>query len=192
VTVIALWKPYDVICQFTIPNNAKPGQASLADYVDRPGLYPAGRLDRDSEGLLLLTDEGRLQSHLTRPDSSVPRTYLVQVEGLAGTDCIEQLTNGSIVVAGSRVKRCHARVLSHEPDVPPREPPIRHRLSVPTSWIEITLTEGRNRQVRHMTAATGHPTLRLIRISHGTISLDGLSPGSWRELSAAERSTLKH
>jgi 23S rRNA pseudouridine2457 synthase len=186
VTVIALWKPYDVVCQFTVAANAKPGQKTLANYVDRPGMYPAGRLDRDSEGLVLLTDDGRLQARLTSPNAMTSRTYLIQVEGVATEETIRALTGGTIVVGGSPVRRCSARVIHLEPDVPPRDPPIRHRVSVPTSWIELSLTEGRNRQVRHMTAATGHPTLRLIRIAHGSVTIDGLTPGETRELSAAE------
>lgn len=186
-TVVALWKPFDVVCQFTVPANARPGQRTLADLIDRPGLYPAGRLDRDSEGLVLLTDDGVLQARLTAPHRRPPpRRYLAQVEGVPDAVALLRLTDGSIELDGRPVRPCRARRLDAEPGLPPRDPPIRQRRHIPTAWLELELTEGRNRQVRRMTAAVGHPTLRLVRVAHGPVTLDGLTPGAWRPLTAAE------
>jgi 23S rRNA pseudouridine2457 synthase len=190
-TVVALWKPYDVVCQFSRPANAKPGQLTLADLVDRPGLYPAGRLDRDSEGLVLLTDDGGLQARLTDPRRATARRYLVQVEGTPDTDAIGCLSDGRIVLDGRPVRQCEVSALTAEPSLPPRHPPIRERRAIPTTWLEMSLTEGRNRQVRRMTAAVGHPTLRLVRIAHGPVTLEGLQPGRWRELTATEQRALR-
>lgn len=190
-TVVALWKPFDVVCQFTVPANARPGQRTLADLIDRPGLYPAGRLDRDSEGLVLLTDDGRLQARLTDPHRGrSPRRYLVQVEGVPDAVALRRLTDGSIGLDGRPVRPCRARLLDAEPDLPPRDPPVRERRHIPTAWLELELTEGRNRQVRRMTAAVGHPTLRLVRVAHGEVTLAGLGPGRHRVLTPAEVGAL--
>ena len=173
--LILLNKPYRVLSQFRDPD----GRATLGDYVDVPGVYPAGRLDHDSEGLILLTDDGKLQARISQPESRTRKTYLAQVEG-APTP--EQLTR---LVQGVRLKDGVARAVSARAVDEPawlwdRDPPIRYRASVPDSWLEIVLTEGRNRQVRRMTAAVGLPTLRLIRYSVGDWTLDGLAPGEWR------------
>jgi 23S rRNA pseudouridine2457 synthase len=173
-SLILFNKPFRVMCQFTDPR----GRATLADYVAVPGVYPAGRLDYDSEGLLLLTDDGRLQHRISSPDQKMPKTYLVQVEGQISDEALELLSNGLELPDGptrpARVSRVKA------PDLWPRNPPIRQRDSVPTSWIEITVSEGRNRQVRRMTAATGFPTLRLIRTRIGDWDLGSLAPGEHR------------
>ena len=185
---IAFWKPYDVLSQFT--DRADPPRATLADYIDLPGVWGAGRLDRDSEGLLILSDDPRLRTTLTEPKHHVPRTYWSQVEGIPDDAALRALRSG-VVVKGKRTRRAEARRLDQAPDVPARSVPIRVRKSVPDSWIELQLTEGRNRQVRRMTAAVGHPTLRLIRWSIGSITLDGLAPGAWRELQADEVALLR-
>lgn len=177
-------KPYGVLSQFSGED------VTLARYIDVPGVYPVGRLDKDSEGLVLLTDDGPLQHRLSDPKFEHPRTYWVQVEGLPTGDAIAELTRG-VRVQEYVSRPARARVLDAEPDLPPRDPPIRVRLSIPTSWIELTLTEGRNRQVRRMTAAVGLPTLRLVRVAIGPLRLDGLAPGQWRDLTAAERRALR-
>jgi 23S rRNA pseudouridine2457 synthase len=185
---VLFYKPFNVLCQFT----GEP--PTLNDFISVPGIYPVGRLDRDSEGLLLLTSDGDLQHRLTDPAFAHPRTYLVQVEGLPPDDALEALRNGVEVRQGGDSYRSRPTrvVLLHEPpDVPPRDPPVRFRKSIPTSWLELTLTEGRNRQVRRMTAAVGYPTLRLIRIRSGILNLDGLSPGQWRFLRPDEIARLK-
>ena len=171
-------KPYNVLSQFT-------GPGSLKDFIPIPGVYPAGRLDRDSEGLLLLTSDGVLQHRLTDPRYGHPRTYWAQVEGVPDDAALEKLRAG-IRIQNYRTLPAQARALPHDPDVPPRNPPIRFRRNIPAPWIEITLTEGRNRQIRRMTAAVGYPTLRLIRVAIGSLRIDGLEPGHWRELSKAE------
>lgn len=175
---ILFYKPYGVLSQFTDPD--KTGHPTLAAYIHIPDLYPAGRLDHDSEGLLLLTSDGVLQHRLTDPRFAHPRTYWAQVERIPTAQALDQLRRG-VLIQGQRTKPCQARLLDGEPALPPREPPIRYRKSVPTSWIELTLTEGRNRQVRRMTAAIGHPTLRLVRVAIGDHRLEGLKPGQWRE-----------
>lgn len=170
-------KPYRVLCQF----RDKDGRATLADYIDVPGVYPAGRLDYDSEGLLLLTDDGRLQARITEPRSKTAKTYWAQVEGIPTEAQLQTLVKG-VQLKDGRVKAVRARRIEEPAGLWERDPPIRYRASVPDSWIEITLTEGRNRQVRRMTAAVGLPTLRLIRVSVGPWSLDGLQPGESRKL----------
>jgi 23S rRNA pseudouridine2457 synthase len=174
---IILHKPYGVLSQFT-PELS--GQRTLAEFNLPKDLYAAGRLDADSEGLLLLTNDGPLIKKLLEPGKH-ERTYLVQVEGIPNREAMEKLERG-IVIQNYRTLPARALVLEHEPELPPRIPPIRARKSIPTSWIELTLREGRNRQVRHMTAAIGHPTLRLVRIAIGEITLGNLLPGQWREL----------
>ena len=180
---IAFWKPYDVLSQFS--DTATPPRATLADYIDIQSVYSAGRLDRDSEGLLILSDDPQLRAVLTEPRHGVPRTYLAQVEGLPSDASIAQLCRG-VMIKGRRTREAEARVLQQAPDLPPRPTPIRVRSSIPDSWIELKLREGRNRQVRRMTAAVGHPTLRLVRIGIGPITLAGLEPGRWRELASEE------
>ena len=184
---ILLNKPFDVLCQFSEPEGG--GVATLAKYVPVPGVYAAGRLDRDSEGLLLLTDDGQLQHRLTDPRWEHPRTYWVQVEGLVTPEAIERLVSG-VEIQVYRTLPAKARAMD-EPDIAPRDPPIRFRKNIPTSWLELTLTEGRNRQVRRMTASVGFPTLRLIRFALGLLNLKGLAPGQWRNLTAAETASIK-
>jgi 23S rRNA pseudouridine2457 synthase len=184
---ILFYKPYNVLCQFTDNNNneASP-RKTLKDYIPIPSVYPVGRLDFDSEGLLLLTNNGELQHRLAHPKFAHPRTYWVQVERIPDDAVLNRLREG-LIIQDYRTRKARVRKLLEEPELPPRDPPIRHRLNVPTCWIEITLTEGRNRQVRRMTAAIGFPTLRLVRvgidIAKGKqLLLDGLQPGQWRDL----------
>ena len=173
-------KPFDVVTRFTLPATAKPQTKTLADYVTQPRLYPAGLLDRDSEGLVVLTEDGPLQHRLTDPRHGHERTYFAQVEGCPDRFALAALSNGSIELDGERCRLADASPVG-EPDwLWERTPPIRTRKSIPASWISLTLTEGRNRQVRRMTAATGHPTLRLIRVAMAGLSLDGLPSGQWR------------
>ncbi len=172
-------KPFDVLSQFTPEKGCSA--ATLAEYIDRPGVYAAGRLDRDSEGLLLLTDDGRLQARLADPRFKLPKTYLVQVEGQVTEDALMQLRQGVSLKDG--MTRPAEAALVAEPDwLWPRNPPVRFRKAVPTSWLQLTITEGRNRQVRRMTAAVGFPTLRLIRTAIGTYDLENLPPGRWDEV----------
>jgi 23S rRNA pseudouridine2457 synthase len=184
--LIALFKPYDVLSQFT---DAK-GRATLKAFVAIPGVYPVGRLDRDSEGLLLLTDDGPLAHRLTDPWYEHPRTYLVQVERVPDDEALERLRR-CVLLRDGPTRPAEVNLLTEPPELPDRPVPIRFRKSVPTAWLELTLREGRNRQVRRMTAAVGHPTLRLVRVAIGPITLGGLSPGQWRELSASERQALQ-
>ena len=178
--LLLLNKPYGVLCQFT----AEPGRASLKDHVPLPGVYAAGRLDADSEGLLLLTDDGALQHRIADPRHKLPKTYLVQVEGEPDPAALARLRAG-LDLGDFRSRPCEARRVA-EPDwLWPRDPPVRFRKTVPTTWLEIVLREGRNRQVRRMTAAVGYPTLRLLRVAVGPFRLDGLAPGQWREADPA-------
>lgn len=181
-------KPYGVISQFSDSSGERP---TLGDFIDVPRVYPVGRLDHDSEGLLLLTDDGWLQHRLTDPRYEHPKTYWAQVEGEVTDEAIAQLREGVQIWPDFRSRPARVERLAAEPDLPPRDPPIRRRLSVPTSWLALTLTEGRNRQVRRMTAAVGFPTLRLVRVAIGEIRLAGLDPGKWREVNAAEAAYLK-
>lgn len=174
-------KPYGVVSQFT----ALAGHPTLAAFGLPKGLYPAGRLDHDSEGLLLLTSDGALQHLLTDPGHAHPRTYWAQVERVPGEEALAKLRAGLRLKDGP-TRPCAARLLETEPDLPPRVPPVRFRKNVPTAWLELTLTEGRNRQVRRMTAHVGHPTLRLVRSRIGGLTLEGLEPGAWRALGEAE------
>ncbi|MGV6846752.1 MAG: pseudouridine synthase [Marinibacterium sp.] len=174
--LIAFNKPFGVLCQFSDAQ----GRATLADFIDIKRVYAAGRLDRDSEGLLLLTDDGRLQARIADPRHKAGKTYLVQVEGVPDEDALTRLRQG-VTLKDGRTRPAGARAIP-APDIWARTPPIRVRKTVPDSWIELTLREGRNRQVRRMTAAVGHPTLRLIRWRIGAWTLDGLAPGQWRDL----------
>lgn len=174
-------KPYGVVSQFT----PLAGHPTLAGFGLPKGLYPAGRLDHDSEGLLLLTSDGALQHLLTDPKHRHPRTYWAQVERVPDEAALAKLRAGVRLKDGP-TRPCEARLLDGAPDLPARVPPIRFRKNVPDSWLELTLTEGRNRQVRRMTAHVGFPTLRLVRARIGALSLEGLAPGDWRELTAAE------
>lgn len=184
---ILLHKPFDVVCQFS--DRDETGRATLKDFVPVAGVYPVGRLDRDSEGLLLLTSDGPLQHRLTDPRYEHSKTYWAQVEGIPTPAVLAQLRLG-VMVQDYRTRPAEVRALDAEPEVAPRDPPVRFRKAIPTSWIELSLTEGRNRQVRHMTAAVGFPTLRLIRVAIGPLRLDKLAPGEWRELTADERRLL--
>lgn len=172
-------KPYGVLSQFS-------GDAdTLKSYISVRDVYPVGRLDRDSEGLLLLTDDGDFQHRLSDPRFEHPRTYWVQVERLPDERALERLRRG-VTIQGYRTRPAQVRLLPEEPVLPPRNPPIRYRKNVPTAWIELILIEGKNRQVRRMTAAIGHPTLRLVRIGIGNLQLADLRPGQWRELTTVE------
>lgn len=175
-------KPYRVLCQF----RDNEGRATLADYIDVPGVYPAGRLDYDSEGLLLLTDDGKLQARMSEPRAKTPKIYWAQVEGTPTEQQLQQLLRG-VELKDGEAKAVSARQIEEPAGLWEREPPIRYRASVPDSWLEITLTEGRNRQVRRMTAAVGLPTLRLIRYSVGPWNLDGLMPGESRLVEPTSR-----
>ncbi|WP_048885882.1 pseudouridine synthase [Aurantiacibacter atlanticus] len=170
-------KPMGVLSQFTDRGNPT-SRATLSDYIDLPGVYPAGRLDRDSEGLMLLTDDGKLQARIADPKFKLPKTYLVQVEGEPDTGALTHLSRG-VELKDGLTRAAQAEAID-APDLWPRDPPVRFRKSVPDSWMRLTIREGRNRQVRRMTAAVGYPTLRLVRWSVGDWSLDGLQPGQWR------------
>lgn len=170
-------KPFRVLSRFT----DSAGRITLARFIERPGLYPAGRLDYDSEGLLVLTDDGALQSRISDPRHRLEKTYWVQVEGQASREAVERLKRGVRLKDGP-ARAAGARVIAEPPGLWPRNPPIRYRARIPTHWLEIRLAEGRNRQVRRMTAAVGLPTLRLIRSAIGPWTIDGLSPGESREL----------
>ena len=174
--LILLNKPFRVLSQF----RDRDGRATLGDYVDVPNVYPAGRLDYDSEGLLLLTDDGRLQARISSPRSKTRKTYFAQVEGVPSPEQLRQLETGVRLKDGP-ASAVTARVIEEPPWLWARMPPIRYRKNVPDRWLEIVLTEGRNRQVRRMTAAVGLPTLRLVRYSIGEWTVEGLAPGAWRE-----------
>ena len=183
---LLLHKPYGVLTQFTDAE----GRRTLKEFVNIPDVYPVGRLDHDSEGLLLLTDDGPLQHRLSDPRFEHPKTYWAQVEREPSGEALDQLRKG-VEIQGYRTKPAQVRLLDGEPLVAPRDPPVRFRKTVPTAWVELTISEGKNRQIRHMTAAVGHPTLRLIRVAIGRLALDGLEPGQWRELALVERRQLE-
>ncbi len=172
-------KPFGVLPQFT-DRGSPTERPTLSGYINLPGVYPAGRLDRDSEGLMVLTSDGALQARIADPKLKRPKTYWVQVEGLPDEAALSALRRG-ITLKDGPTKPAKARVIA-TPDLWPRTPPIRVRKSVPDTWISLTLTEGRNRQVRRMSAHVGHPTLRLVRVAIGDWTLEGLAPGQWREI----------
>ncbi len=175
-TLVLFNKPYDVLCQFT----DAAGRPTLADFIPLKGVYAAGRLDRDSEGLVVLTGDGRLQQRIADPHHKMAKRYWVQVEGQPDAAALTQLCRG-IELKDGLTAPAEARVIP-EPPLWPRTPPVRYRARIPTTWLEIVLREGRNRQVRRMTAAAGHPTLRLVRHAIGPWRLDDLAPGEWREI----------
>ena len=177
--LIALNKPFNVLCQFT--DRSQPPRDTLAGFGLPPEVYAAGRLDYDSEGLLLLTDDGRLANRLTDPKHKQPKTYWVMVEGTPTAEKLQALRDGVLLNDGPTLP-AQARVLEAAPELWPRQPPVRYRKNVPDAWLEIIIGEGRNRQVRRMTAAVGLPTLRLVRVAIGGHRLDGLAPGQWRQV----------
>lgn len=167
------------MCKFT----PEPGRRTLADYINVPHVYPAGRLDTDSEGLLLLTDDGGLQARISEPSHKLPKVYWAQVEGAPTEDALTALRNG-VKLSDFTTQATGARLIDQPDYLWPRDPPIRYRARIPTAWIELTLREGKNRQVRRMTAAVGFPTLRLVRAAIGQVSVSGLALGEWREIDA--------
>ncbi|MBL37432.1 MAG: pseudouridine synthase [Xanthomonadales bacterium] len=177
--LIAFNKPYGVLCQFSGEG------ATLADYIDVPGVYPAGRLDKDSEGLLLLTDDGALQARISSPKFKLPKTYWALVEREPDGIALDRLRRG-VEVDGKLTRPAKARRIDAPENLWPRDPPVRYRKNVADAWLELTISEGRNRQVRRMTAAVGHPTLRLVRWSIDGFTLEGLAPGQWRHMDASE------
>jgi 23S rRNA pseudouridine2457 synthase len=183
---LAFNKPYGVLPSFTDP----VGRPTLADFVTIPGVYAAGRLDLDSEGLMLLTSDGALAHHITDPQHKVPKIYLAQVERVPDNAALERLRLG-VLLQGQRTRPAEVDLLPEAPQLPDRPVPIRFRKSVPTAWLQITLQEGLNRQVRRMTAAVGHPTLRLVRIAIGPIALRDLQAGHWRELTQREIAEIR-
>ncbi|MFT6224587.1 MAG: 23S rRNA pseudouridine2457 synthase [Paracoccaceae bacterium] len=178
-TTILFNKPFDVLSQFTDAGTQGSRARTLSEFIDVPGVYAAGRLDRDSEGLLVLTDDGKLQNRITNPKRKMTKSYWVQVEGTISDVALQTLCDGVLLKDGATLPALAHRIA--EPQVWPRTPPVRFRKSVPDCWIEITLSEGRNRQVRRMTAAVGYPTLRLIRNRIGAWTLDGIASGAWRK-----------
>lgn len=185
---VLFYKPYGVLSQFT--DNSPPDQRrpTLKDFIDIPDIYPVGRLDHDSEGLLLLTNHGQLQHRLSDPKFQHPRTYWVQVDRVPTDEELDPLRRG-IQIQDYKTRPAKVTLIP-EPDLPPRDPPIRFRKNVPTAWLEMTLTEGKNRQVRRMTAAIAYPTLRLIRVTIADLHLASLTPGQWRELTPTELEAL--
>ena len=185
---VLFYKPYGVLCQFT-DDRASP-RPTLKDYIKIPEVYSVGRLDFDSEGLLLLTNDGNLKHRLIDPQFAHARTYWVQVERIPDEEALQQLRDG-VTIQGYQTKPAIVKLLDGEPDLPPREPPIRDRANIPTAWIELILTEGKNRQVRKMTAAVGFPTLRLVRVAIAHLRLENLNVGQWRELTERELQELR-
>jgi 23S rRNA pseudouridine2457 synthase len=182
-------KPFDVLPQFTDRGSEGSPRATLSDFINWPGVYPAGRLDRDSEGLMLLTDNGRLQAHIADPKHKMAKVYWVQVEGIPTPEALQALCDG-VDLKDGRTRPARARAIPAPQNLWPRTPPIRKRKSVPDSWIELTLKEGRNRQVRRMTAAVGFPTLRLSRYQLGDWPLDDLPPGKWDDIPVPKKSLV--
>jgi 23S rRNA pseudouridine2457 synthase len=178
--LIAFNKPFGVICKFS----PEPGRSTLADYIKVPNIYPAGRLDTDSEGLLLLTDDGGLQARIANPRHKLAKVYWAQVEGAPTEAALTTLRSG-VDLGDFTTKPADARPINAPANLWAREPPIRYRAKIPTAWLELTVREGKNRQIRRMTARVGFPTLRLVRAAIGRVSVDGLAPGVWREIDAA-------
>ena len=183
---LKFFKPFDVLTQFS----GGDGRSTLKDFVDVPNVYPVGRLDRDSEGLLLLTDDGPFAHRLTDPRFEHPKTYLVQVERIPDVPALDALRRG-VKLNDGLTRPAEVDLLETDPELPDRPGPIRFRKNVPTAWLRIVLREGRNRQFRRMTAAVGHPTLRLVRWASGSVSLGGLAPGHWCDLTPEERRELQ-
>jgi 23S rRNA pseudouridine2457 synthase len=175
--LIAFNKPFGVACKFS----PEPGRKTLADYIEISRVYPAGRLDTDSEGLMLLTDDGVLQARIAEPQHNIAKVYWAQVEGCPSSAALDQLRTG-VSLGDFTAQPASANLIAEPPELWPREPPIRYRAKIPTAWIELTIREGKNRQVRRMTAQVGAPTLRLIRAAIGRIRVEGLAPGRWREI----------
>jgi 23S rRNA pseudouridine2457 synthase len=175
--LIAFNKPFAVACKFS----PEPGRKTLADYIDLQGVYPAGRLDTDSEGLLLLTNDGPLQARIAEPKHKLAKVYWVQVEGSPSAAALDQLRAG-VNLPDFTTQPANVNLIEAPRELWPRDPPIRHRAKIPTAWIELTIHEGKNRQVRRMTAKVGFPTLRLIRAAIGRVSIQELAPGAWREI----------
>lgn len=178
---IKFYKPYDVLCQFT----SELGHQTLADFQMPSGVYAAGRLDKDSEGLLILTDDGAVIDKMISPKFNHEKTYWVQVEKIPTQESLDKLSGG-VKIGDYQTRPCKVRALEKAPEFPERKVPIRVRKSIPTCWIEVILTEGKNRQVRRMTAAIGHPTLRLVRVAIGKINLFDLAPGEWKNIDKSE------
>ena len=185
---VLFYKPFNVLSQFS--NGAGGDRGKLKDYLPMPDVYPVGRLDHDSEGLMLLTSHGQLQHRLSHPKFHHPRTYWVQVERIPTEADLTPLRQGGLTIQDYRTRPAQVHLLTEEPDLPPRDPPIRFRQNIPTAWLELTLTEGHNRQVRRMTAKVGFPTLRLVRVAIAHLRLTGLIPGQWRDLTAEELAPL--
>jgi 23S rRNA pseudouridine2457 synthase len=175
--LIAFNKPFGVACKFSL----EPGRKTLADYIDVRSVYPAGRLDTDSEGLMLLTDDGVLQARIAEPKHHIAKVYWTQVEGSPSSTALDHLQRG-VNLGDFTTQPANATLMEEPRELWAREPPIRHRAKIPTSWIKLTLREGKNRQVRRMTAKVGFPTLRLIRAAIGRVTVEGLAPGTWREI----------
>jgi 23S rRNA pseudouridine2457 synthase len=185
---LLFYKPYGVLSQFT-DSNGENQRRTLKDFISVPEVYPVGRLDWDSEGLMLLTNRGQLQYRLSHPGFQHPRTYWAQVERIPDASAIKQLEQG-VTIENYRTRPAKVKLLNFEPQLPPRDPPIRFRKNVPTAWLEITLSEGKNRQVRRMTAKVGFPTLRLVRVAIAHLRLGELQPGEWCDLTADELNLL--
>jgi 23S rRNA pseudouridine2457 synthase len=177
--LIAFNKPFGVACKFS----PEPGRKTLADYIDVRGVYPAGRLDTDSEGLMLLTDDGILQARIAEPKHDLAKVYWAQVEGSPSPTALDQLRKG-VNLGDFTTRPANANLMEEPHELWPRDPPIRYRAKIPTAWIRLTIREGKNRQVRRMTAKVGFPTLRLIRAAIGQLGIEGLAPGTWREVGA--------
>lgn len=184
-TTLRFNKPFQVLTRFTNERSETNDRQTLADFISVADVYPAGRLDRDSEGLLLLTSDGQLQNRISHPDHKLNKTYWVQVDGEITEEAVTKLRHG-VGLKDGMTAPAQAKIISEPASLWPRNPPVRFRAEIPTSWIELKISEGRNRQVRRMTAAVGFPTLRLIRYAIGPITLDGLSPGKYDEIDAQQ------